>query len=168
MQRDAQSAMEYLITYGWAILIIAVVLGVLFQLGVFSGSTFAPKAAPGLCQVYRPDGPNTTNFIATEGNCNAQLPQYVASFKSQSSGVIDTSSFIPLNKRSFTVTAWIKSPNAAQGPYDISVFGEGGTSCSTDVCMHLVIRSDTIYFGFSQLLVNATPAVALPLIASPL
>ena len=30
--------MEYLMTYGWAILIIAVVLGALFALGVFSGS----------------------------------------------------------------------------------------------------------------------------------
>ena len=35
----AQSAMEYLMTYGWSILIVAVVLGALFQLGVFSGST---------------------------------------------------------------------------------------------------------------------------------
>jgi hypothetical protein len=32
-----QSAMEYLMTYGWAILIIAVVLVALFSLGVFSG-----------------------------------------------------------------------------------------------------------------------------------
>jgi hypothetical protein len=36
----AQSAMEYLMTYGWAILIIAIVLGALFSLGVFSGSSF--------------------------------------------------------------------------------------------------------------------------------
>lgn len=35
----SQSAMEYLITYGWAILIIAVVLGALFSLGVFSPQT---------------------------------------------------------------------------------------------------------------------------------
>jgi hypothetical protein len=35
----AQSAMEYLMTYGWAFLIIAVVLGALFQLGAFSGSS---------------------------------------------------------------------------------------------------------------------------------
>ena len=35
----AQSAMEYLMTYGWAILIIAVVLGALFSLGVFSSSS---------------------------------------------------------------------------------------------------------------------------------
>jgi len=39
----AQSAMEYLMTYGWAILIIAVVLGALFQLGVFNANNFAPK-----------------------------------------------------------------------------------------------------------------------------
>jgi hypothetical protein len=31
--------MEYLMTYGWAILIIAVVLGALFSLGVFSGAS---------------------------------------------------------------------------------------------------------------------------------
>ncbi|MEM3841229.1 MAG: hypothetical protein QXN59_00845 [Candidatus Micrarchaeaceae archaeon] len=35
----AQSAMEYLMTYGWAILIIAVVLAALFALGVFSGAS---------------------------------------------------------------------------------------------------------------------------------
>ncbi len=50
----AQSAMEYLMTYGWAILIIAVVLGALFSLGVFSGSSLigtACIAGPGfLCQ----------------------------------------------------------------------------------------------------------------------
>ncbi len=40
----AQSAMEYLMTYGWAIIIIAVVLGALFSLGVFSGNAFLPTA----------------------------------------------------------------------------------------------------------------------------
>ena len=39
-----QSAMEYLMTYGWAILVIAVVLGVLFQLGIFSSSSFSSTA----------------------------------------------------------------------------------------------------------------------------
>jgi hypothetical protein len=43
-QRKAQSAMEYLMTYGWAILIIAVVLGALFSLGVFSGSNLLGSA----------------------------------------------------------------------------------------------------------------------------
>jgi hypothetical protein len=39
--------MEYLMTYGWAILVIAVVLGALFQLGVFSSATFGPQGCIG-------------------------------------------------------------------------------------------------------------------------
>ena len=69
----AQSAMEYLMTYGWAILIIAVVLGALFQLGVFNANNFAPKAPPGSCQVFRPNGPGTTSFINLEGVCSGEL-----------------------------------------------------------------------------------------------
>ena len=38
--KKLQSAMEYLMTYGWAILIIAVVIGVLYALGIFNGSGF--------------------------------------------------------------------------------------------------------------------------------
>ena len=37
--KKAQSAMEYLMTYGWAILIILIAVGALFYLGVFSPST---------------------------------------------------------------------------------------------------------------------------------
>jgi len=149
----AQSAMEYLMTYGWAILIIAVVLGALFQLGVFNANNFAPKAPPGACQVFRPNGPGTTSFINLEGVCSGELPQYVGYFTPAGGSHINTAQFISLYKRSFTVTAWINSPKAAEGPYDISIFGEGNStkgcgSTTTDMCMHLVIRSDTIYFGF--------------------
>jgi hypothetical protein len=49
-----QSAMEYLMTYGWAILIIAVVLGVLYYLGIFNGAaslgTACIPVAGYLCQ----------------------------------------------------------------------------------------------------------------------
>jgi len=76
----AQSAMEYLMTYSWAILIIAVVLAALFQLGIFNPMTFAPKAPPGSCQVFRPNGPGTTSFINLEGICSGELPQYVGRF----------------------------------------------------------------------------------------
>jgi len=101
----AQSAMEYLMTYGWAILIIAVVLGALFQLGVFNANNFAPKAPPGSCQVFRPNGPGTTSFINLEGICTGELPQYVASF---SSGNLAGSYSDPLVTNSFTVTVWLK------------------------------------------------------------
>jgi len=103
----AQSAMEYLMTYGWAILIISVVLAALFQLGVFNPMTFAPKAPPGACQVFRPDGPGTTSFINLEGVCGGELPQYVAQFNGQSSYIPGSGAYaFPL-----TATAWVDPIN---------------------------------------------------------
>ena len=48
MYRKAQSAMEYLMTYGWAILVILIALGAMFYLGVFDPST------PNNCQIQAP------------------------------------------------------------------------------------------------------------------
>jgi hypothetical protein len=73
----SQSAMEYLMTYGWSILIIAVVLGALSFLGIFNPLTFAPKATAGNCQVIRNGELGISNL---EGSCNNQVPQYVARF----------------------------------------------------------------------------------------
>jgi len=103
-----QSAMEYLMTYGWAILIIAVVLGALFQLGVFNANNFAPKAPPGSCQVFRPNGPGTTSFINLEGVCSGELPQYVAQFNGQSSYISATVPQINTASGGYnTVTFWM-------------------------------------------------------------
>ncbi|MCL5106281.1 MAG: YncE family protein [Candidatus Marsarchaeota archaeon] len=68
--RKAQSAMEYLMTYGWAILIIAVILAALDILGVFNGSAFISSSClstPGyLCSspvmVANTNGPNLLSF----------------------------------------------------------------------------------------------------------
>lgn len=105
-----QSAMEYLMTYGWAILIIAVVLGALFGLGFFNSANLAPKVGPGACQVYRPNGPGTTSFINLEGTCNNELPQYAAQFSpTLSSNVISTSttSIATTAGQINTVTFWM-------------------------------------------------------------
>ena len=48
MNKRAQSAMEYLMTYGWAILVVLIALGALFYLGVFSPSV------PNTCQFNTP------------------------------------------------------------------------------------------------------------------
>ena len=45
-QRSGQSAMEFLMTYGWSILIIGIVVAALFQLGVFS---FGSSVGSGSC-----------------------------------------------------------------------------------------------------------------------
>jgi hypothetical protein len=75
-----QSAMEYLMTYGWAILIIAVVLGVLFQMGVFNSSSLTVRVPPGACKVLR-----TSAAVNLVGQCSGILPKYVAQFDGQSS-----------------------------------------------------------------------------------
>ena len=62
--------MEYLMTYGWAILILAVVLTVLFSLGLFNGKNFSNNAciaAPGyLCSGAIYDHANA-NIIVSVG-----------------------------------------------------------------------------------------------------
>ncbi|MGC8730377.1 MAG: hypothetical protein ACP5RP_03275 [Candidatus Micrarchaeia archaeon] len=47
-----QSAMEYLLTYGWAIIIIAATLGILFYLGVFNNSAFIEPVCIGNSGFY--------------------------------------------------------------------------------------------------------------------
>ena len=101
----SQSAMEYLMTYGWAILIIAVVLGVLFQLGVFGGANLAPKAQPGSCQVE-----HTSVSTSLEGMCQGELPQYVAVFSPspccQATVPTSTSINTSWNGGNWSITAW--------------------------------------------------------------
>jgi hypothetical protein len=98
--------MEYLMTYGWAILIVAVVLGALFQLGVFSGSSLIPKAQPGSCKVIRPNGPGTTTFINLAGVCTGQLPQFVGNFNGASS-YINAGTGASLAPTVVTISAWV-------------------------------------------------------------
>jgi len=106
--------MEYLMTYGWAILIIAVVLGALFQLGVFNSSSFSPRAPPGACQVFRPSGPGTTTNINLMGVCTGQLPQYVAQFNGASSYVNAGNAMNLDITGAITISAWIKTTKTSE------------------------------------------------------
>ena len=118
----SQSAMEYLMTYGWAILIIAVVLGVLFQLGVFSGSALTPKAAPGACQVVRLGGQ-----VSLEGECQGQLPEYTGQF---SNGFLKTSDagYPSGTSAEISMFAWINPASSCAGTNFEAFQGYGSTS----------------------------------------
>jgi len=120
----AQSAMEYLMTYGWAILIIAVVLGALFELGVFNANNFAPKAPPGACQVFRPNGPYTTSFINLEGICTGEIPQYAAQFNGAFGGgynyVITPSDTVPYGISSQSLSIWFELFSTSGNNYNQS------------------------------------------------
>ena len=97
--------MEYLMTYGWAILIIAVVLVALFRMGVLNSANFAPKAQPGSCQVFK-----TVEGTSLEGTCNNELPQYVARFDGVDS-VITVGNNQNLHFAGpFSVVAWVYMP----------------------------------------------------------
>jgi hypothetical protein len=68
--RRAQAAMEYLITYGWAVLIMLVVVGVLFYLGIFNPHTIATCSfqSPGFtCYVYKLAANNSVGAIQESG-----------------------------------------------------------------------------------------------------
>ena len=106
----AQSAMEYLMTYGWAILIIAVVLGALFELGVFSGTFFMPHVPPGSCHVFRPYGPGTLDAINLEGECVGALPEYTAEFSSNTKILLNFSRYQSLGN--YSITLWVKLSNS--------------------------------------------------------
>lgn len=52
--KKAQSAMEYLMTYGWAILIVIIVAAALYALGVFNPSTLTGKRSTGFPNLGAP------------------------------------------------------------------------------------------------------------------
>ncbi len=140
--QKAQSAMEYLMTYGWAILVIAVVLGVLFQLGVFNSSNLGPRAQPGSCHVYRPDGTGTTNYISLEGACNGELPQYAATGQGQ---ITISKEFLQNN--SFTILAWVYWPPGTNlGSFDHGYAWSGPST--QDEGFGIFERSDHWYLNF--------------------
>ncbi len=105
--QKAQSAMEYLMTYGWAILIIAIVLSALFQLGVFSGNSFSTKAPPGSCKVARV-GTGITQTTSLAGECQGILPEYVAQEYAIDNGFLVTPA-PPLNyyPGGISISSWV-------------------------------------------------------------
>jgi hypothetical protein len=63
--KRGQAAMEYLITYGWMMMVIAIVLGTLLYIGVFN----TQKRTPNLCQFQM--GFICTSFLATDQDTGA-------------------------------------------------------------------------------------------------
>jgi hypothetical protein len=54
MKRKAQAAMEYLMTYGWAILIVIIVAAALYALGVFDPATWTGTRTTGFANIGSP------------------------------------------------------------------------------------------------------------------
>ena len=74
MRKKGQAAMEFLMTYGWAILAAVIVIAVLASFGVFSPSKYVPQtcviSAPFGCvknQIAASDGGDTITLVITNG-----------------------------------------------------------------------------------------------------
>lgn len=132
-------------TYGWAILIIAVVLGAIYSLGLFNGASLAPRAQPGSCQVIRPNGPWTTQYISLAGACTNELPQYVAQFNGQNSWIITTTTNFPSGSVSSSAFAWIYMPAAPVST--LAAVSDYGTAGGGQLRGLLITPSQNIYFG---------------------
>ncbi len=65
--RKGQSAMEYLMTYGWAILVIIIVIAVLFYIGVLNPRNVTPTVCnfpPGIsCSSFKLTSPDGQLFL---------------------------------------------------------------------------------------------------------
>lgn len=107
-----QAAMEYLMTYGWSILLVALALVLLFELGFFNANTLIPKVPPGSCNVFRPEGPGSTYDINLQGLCNNVLPQSVLISRGvgdyvQVYGSNEVNSKLNIVGNQITITAWV-------------------------------------------------------------
>ncbi|MDE1871029.1 MAG: hypothetical protein KGI06_02200 [Candidatus Micrarchaeota archaeon] len=78
--RKAQSAIEFVTSYGWMFIIIMIVLAALYFSGIFGGRSIQPRAPPGECQVYRGGGPGSVSNINLVGVCGGELPRFVTHF----------------------------------------------------------------------------------------
>jgi hypothetical protein len=115
--------MEFLMTYGWSVLIIMAVIVALFQLGVFSPTNYTPKAQPGNCKVLRTGG-----FTNLEGTCSGVPPQSVAVFNGGSSYINIGSSGTLSPANAVTMSAWVNTQEPPTQLEFIGGFGNTGSS----------------------------------------
>ncbi|MDE1860905.1 MAG: hypothetical protein KGH72_04290 [Candidatus Micrarchaeota archaeon] len=140
--RRMQSAMEYLTTYGWMIIVIIVAVTALFALGVFNLQSYSPKASSGTCFVSRPNGPNTTAFIALDGGCDNLLPRYAMSTRAPfvltcNPGTVPIRINMTIARLNALTLSWWSStsnPNASGTIVHLDSSNAGGVSCVGNLC----------------------------------
>ena len=126
-------------TYGWAILIVAIVLVALFQLGIFNQQQVS-RVRAGACQVYK----NAATGASLEGECQGIWPQFVAQFNGASSQVSMNMPNLPLSASPFTISAWVEPT----GSLSSSVVVQFGT-VSPEEASHIWASSGSVLTGFA-------------------
>ena len=134
----SQAALEYLTTYGWALLVIAVVIILLAELNVFNPNFWTAKQQPGMCTVLR------SQFGSASLSCSGTslLPEFVMQLNGNGYVSIPNSALIDSGNQ-YTISVWVKTAYATNTI--IWTAGDGRTS------------------GYQLYLYNGYPALWTPL-----
>ena len=147
MSFKSQSAMEYLMTYGWAILIIAIVMIAMFSLGIFNAQE--PRVSAGACEVYR----SATSSPTLTGECQGVWPQFVAQFNGQDSYVSTSENSLLLGAGATSVNLWMNPSSLGTGQNgwidEETVFGLKFTQPSTIYfCLYPIVWCSQTTYSF--------------------
>lgn len=126
MEQKGQAAMEFLMTYGWAILAAIIAIGVLAYFGVFSPGNFVAAAAT----VNAPFGINAHNIVTNSSGEFINLDMIQNSGGTLSNTTVTTTGngeFSGITCTSGAVTTW----NSGQ-EVSVSLDCTGGTLASGD------------------------------------
>jgi hypothetical protein len=114
MMKKLQAAMEYLMTYGWAILIIALALGVLYSLGIMNPSRLRPVMcllpAPFNCQAQSFTTTGSLTIILAQGSGSTFTITRVACVDNAR---LSTSTGLPSNSADWTDITDVSLPSGS-------------------------------------------------------
>jgi len=125
MDKKGQSALEYLMTYGWALVVIVIVIAALFAFGIFNPPTGG--TCTGLNKLlYRDHSADATSFeIAVENGAGGTITGMSVSFTDQAGnaaytqdgeGAGNPATMGSADTNKFTATA---SPGLTTGNYSV-------------------------------------------------
>jgi hypothetical protein len=139
-----QTAIEYLMTYGWAILIILIVAGVLAYYGIFAPAGFLAPTARGFgqLQVRSPWSISSTGTVTMDVENRVGQTITVKSIYATvgaTSGKCDLTSPLPLNSGEHNITQCTTVP---------SVGGSAGSQYTAQIAIeYSTLANPTIYFN---------------------
>ena len=131
MFRKSQAAMEFLMTYGWAILVVLVAIGALAYFGVLSPERFLPAK----CTL--PAGVACVDFTIEEGNVNVALRNGI--------GFDLDNVYIEVSGCTPSATTGVSLSNGAQAIFTATACGlTAGNKFSGDVNVTYTNRDTTL------------------------
>lgn len=149
--KKAQSAVEYLTTYSWAILIIGITLGALYALGLFNPSSFVSNQC-----LFPADFGCLSNFFYTNGMVFVNLEQSTPS-SINITAIGCNAGGLPTNMTQYTFANQIFMPIGTNVSISSSCYANGTIFSSQPSVLYkgyLLINYTSLQTGFQHELVG--------------